>query len=83
MLESYYVKPQTIDQIRESWVGPEIERYVDWLAHDAHEHAGSWWPLWMEWLTARSGASKPAPKTLGSRKHPAGDPAPGTYVFDV
>ena len=32
MLESYYVKPQTIDQIRESWVGPEIERYVDWLA---------------------------------------------------
>jgi len=55
----------------------------DWLAHDAHEHAGSWWPLWMQWLQARSGASKAAPKTLGSRKHPAGDPAPGTYVFDV
>ena len=55
----------------------------DWLAHDAQEHAGSWWPLWMQWLQARSGASKPAPKTLGSRKHPAGDPAPGTYVFDA
>ena len=55
----------------------------DWLANDAHEHAGSWWPLWMQWLQARSGSSKPAPKTLGSRKHPAGDPAPGTYVFDV
>jgi len=55
----------------------------DWLAHDAHEHAGSWWPLWMQWLQARSGASKAAPKMLGSRKHPAGHPAPGTYVFDV
>jgi polyhydroxyalkanoate synthase len=55
----------------------------DWLANDAHEHAGSWWPLWMEWLQARSDALKPAPKTLGSRKHPPGDPAPGTYVFDA
>jgi len=54
----------------------------EWLAHDAHEHAGSWWPLWLEWLKARSGATKPAPKALGSRKHPAGEPAPGLYVFD-
>jgi len=54
----------------------------DWLAHDAKEHAGSWWPFWLEWLKARSGALKAAPKTLGSRKHPAGEPAPGLYVFD-
>jgi polyhydroxyalkanoate synthase len=54
----------------------------DWLAHDAHEHAGSWWPFWLEWLQKRSGALKAAPKSLGSRKHPAGDAAPGRYVFD-
>jgi integrase/recombinase XerD len=31
MLESYFVKPQTVDRVRGSWIGPEIERYVDWL----------------------------------------------------
>jgi site-specific recombinase XerD len=28
MLEKYFVKPQTVDRIRASWLGPEIERYV-------------------------------------------------------
>ena len=32
MLESYFVKPYTVDRIRASWIGPEIERYVGWLA---------------------------------------------------
>ena len=32
MLETYFVKPQTVDRIRASWIGPEIERYVAWLA---------------------------------------------------
>jgi integrase/recombinase XerD len=32
MLESYFVKPQTVDRVRASWIGAEIERYVDWLA---------------------------------------------------
>jgi integrase/recombinase XerD len=32
MLERYFVKPQTIDRIRAAWIGPEIERYVVWLA---------------------------------------------------
>lgn len=31
MLENYFVKPQTVDRVRASWIGPEIERYVDWL----------------------------------------------------
>jgi polyhydroxyalkanoate synthase len=54
----------------------------EWLANDAHEHAGSWWPLWLDWLQKRSGVVAAAPKSLGSRKHPAGDAAPGLYVFD-
>jgi polyhydroxyalkanoate synthase subunit PhaC len=53
----------------------------DWLL-GAEEQAGSWWPRWMEWLLARSGARKAAPKALGSKAHPPGDPAPGLYVFD-
>jgi site-specific recombinase XerD len=35
MLEEYFVKPQTVDRIRASWIGPEIEHYVVWLSeHD-------------------------------------------------
>ena len=31
MWEKYYVKPLTIDRIRGSWIGPEVERYAAWL----------------------------------------------------
>jgi polyhydroxyalkanoate synthase len=48
----------------------------------ATENAGSWWEHWMNWLAPRSGDRKPAPKKLGSRKHPAKEAAPGTYVFE-
>jgi polyhydroxyalkanoate synthase len=46
----------------------------------ATEHAGSWWKPGARWLAARSGGKKPAPKQVGSRKHPALEAAPGTYV---
>src|SRR5258708_29121668 len=32
MLETYFVRPQTVDRILALWIGPEIERYVAWLA---------------------------------------------------
>ena len=32
MLERYFVKPSTVDRIRGSWLAPEIERYVEWMA---------------------------------------------------
>ena len=32
MLERYYVRPCTADRIRERWLGPAIDRYVEWLA---------------------------------------------------
>lgn len=31
MLENYYVKPDTVDRIRASWLGEPIEKYVVWL----------------------------------------------------
>ena len=57
-------------QTPEAWMGQ-----VD-------EHAGSWWPFWMEWLKNRSGKAIKAPAKLGSKKHPVGDAAPGRYVID-
>ena len=32
MLEQYFVKPDTVDQVRDSWLGEPIERYVIWLS---------------------------------------------------
>jgi poly[(R)-3-hydroxyalkanoate] polymerase subunit PhaC len=52
-----------------------------WRA-EATEETGSWWPRYAEWLLARSGAERAAPKKLGSRTHPAAEPAPGTYVYE-
>lgn len=37
MLEKYFVKPTTVDRIRASWIGSEVERYVSWL--DEHGYA--------------------------------------------
>jgi hypothetical protein len=34
MLERYFVKPDTLDRLRASWIGEPIEQYVTWL----HEH---------------------------------------------
>jgi polyhydroxyalkanoate synthase subunit PhaC len=53
----------------------------EWMA-GATEVAGSWWPLWGEWLKARSGAEKAAPKEVGNKDYPAADPAPGRYAFN-
>jgi polyhydroxyalkanoate synthase subunit PhaC len=53
----------------------------EWMA-GAEEIAGSWWPYWVEWLQKRSGKKVDAPKSTGSKKHPAMEAAPGLYVFD-
>ncbi|MCL4104104.1 UNVERIFIED_CONTAM: hypothetical protein GTU68_034966 [Idotea baltica] len=54
----------------------------EWAA-GATEHADSWWIHWGDWLKARSGEEKPAPKRLGNRKYKVLDAAPGTYVFET
>jgi polyhydroxyalkanoate synthase len=52
---------------------------AEWQA-GAQQHAGSWWPHWMGWLTARSGRRKAALGALGSAEYTAREAAPGTYV---
>ncbi|MDE2562009.1 MAG: alpha/beta fold hydrolase [Sphingomonadales bacterium] len=53
----------------------------EWLAA-TEETGGSWWPHWIEWLKARSGAMKPAPRSLGSKDFAPMEPAPGLYVVE-
>jgi len=36
MLETYFVKPQTVDRIRACWIGAEIVRYAGWLAEQGY-----------------------------------------------
>jgi polyhydroxyalkanoate synthase subunit PhaC len=63
-------------------------RLADALPETAEEYlaqapklSGSWWSDWERWLAERSGALKPAPRTLGNRAHKAQAKAPGTYVL--
>ena len=55
---------------------------VDAWLKGTEEVAGSWWPFWKEWLQQRAGKKVPAPKSLGSKKHPPMESAPGLYVLD-
>jgi polyhydroxyalkanoate synthase len=54
-----------------------------WMMGGAAEHAGSWWPLWKDWLTTRSGPLKKAPAKVGSNVYPPQEPAPGAYAFET
>jgi polyhydroxyalkanoate synthase len=62
----------------------EGEVYIDpdrWQATAEH-HEGSWWPCWLNWLGARSGAPAAPPKIGAPDKGlaPVAD-APGEYVL--
>jgi polyhydroxyalkanoate synthase len=62
------------------FVGPEPgPDAAEWRAA-ATEQAGTWWEHWADWVTERAGETKRAPSKLGSRKHKAGDAAPGRYI---
>jgi polyhydroxyalkanoate synthase len=62
------------------WTGPEpTGSDVDkWLAK-ATEHAGSWWPDWLDWLSAQDSDTAPARAIGGGQFKPIED-APGSYV---
>jgi polyhydroxyalkanoate synthase len=53
-----------------------------WMA-EATEHEGSWWPLYADWLIARSGDERDAPTAPGNARHRPLGPAPGTYVLET
>lgn len=49
-----------------------------WLK-DAEQHAGSWWPDWVNWIRAQSGSKVPARDPAKGKLKPLED-APGSYV---
>lgn len=58
--------------------GKSTTSHAEWLK-TATEHPGSWWPHWLEWVTAKSGDKIVAP-VPGEGGLPALCDAPGTYV---
>ena len=58
--------------------GPAVSNIETWLAK-AEEHAGSWWPHWLQWVRNHDPTEVPARKPGGSRLRPLED-APGSYV---
>ncbi len=56
----------------------DADNLDNWLAN-ATEHAGSWWPDWKKWITAKSG-KKVNPRTPGEGKLKPLEDAPGSYV---
>ena len=42
MLERYFIRPETIDRIRVSWLGDPIERYVIWLTERDYAPRNIW-----------------------------------------
>jgi polyhydroxyalkanoate synthase subunit PhaC len=62
------------------WTGPKpMGADLDkWLAK-AKEHAGSWWPDWLEWIKAQD-ASAVSAREPGGGKLPPLEDAPGSYV---
>jgi polyhydroxyalkanoate synthase len=62
------------------WTGrkPTSGNLDKWLER-AKEHAGSWWPDWLDWLKKRDAREVPAREPGGGRLKPIED-APGSYV---
>jgi polyhydroxyalkanoate synthase len=61
-------------------VGPEPGPDAEQWRAQATERPGTWWEHWADWMVERGGPEKKAPSKLGSRRHRAGDAAPGSYV---
>ena len=61
------------------WTGAKpAGEFEDWLAK-AQETKGSWWPDWLEWITAQSPKKVPARQPGDGKNKPVCD-APGEYV---
>jgi polyhydroxyalkanoate synthase len=62
------------------WTGgkPSGDDVDKWMA-SAKEHAGSWWPDWLDWLKDKDPKIVPARKIGGGKLKPIED-APGSFV---
>ncbi len=69
---------------------PDAQKYCHWTndkrppnpdqwLKTATQHAGSWWPTWVEWLAQHGGGKVPA-RIPGAGKLKVIEPAPGAFV---
>ena len=65
---------------RSYWTNPKLPAEAQAWFDGATEHPGSWWTAWSDWLKPHGGKLVNAPKTSGSAKFKAIEPAPGRYV---
>ena len=65
---------------RSYWVGEPYPRDPEEWFSLAREKAGSWWPVWTEWLSRHRGGEREAPRAAGSVQYPPVESAPGRYV---
>jgi polyhydroxyalkanoate synthase len=63
------------------WAGPAREPDAQAWLDRAQKNAGSWWPHWLAWIKARSGATL-TPPAIGSADYAQLDEAPGRYVME-
>jgi polyhydroxyalkanoate synthase subunit PhaC len=65
------------------FAAPAQQPDADLWLEQAAKQTGSWWPHWLEWISARSGDRAPAPAALGSARYPHLGDAPGHYVMET
>jgi polyhydroxyalkanoate synthase len=65
---------------RSFWTGGKQGNDPQQWFESATETPGSWWSHWIKWLQPHAGKAVAARRTLGSKKYPVIEPAPGRYV---
>jgi len=73
------VNPPGKKQKYQYWTGDDPLGSIDKWIEKATEHAGSWWPDWIEWIKQRDSATVPA-REPGNEKYKPIEDAPGSYV---
>jgi polyhydroxyalkanoate synthase len=73
------INPAGKKQKYQYWTGDDPLGSIDRWIEKATEHAGSWWPDWIDWIKKQDGAMVPA-REPGSAKYKAIEDAPGSYV---
>ncbi len=65
------------------WTHDTVEPTPDEWLKQGTEHAGSWWPDWLEWLKCRSPVAQVTARTPGAKEYPILGDAPGDYVLNI
>ena len=65
---------------RSHWTNDKLPATAKAWFDTATEKPGSWWTDWAAWLKTQGGPMVAAPKSPGTRKFKAIEPAPGRYV---